>query len=60
MLRSVATSLYLIVIVCTQPSADDHGKYAEQGYEDGKPFILCSKAYPSQSLFAATISRRSV
>jgi hypothetical protein len=44
MLRSVATSLYLIVIVCTQPSADDHGKHAKQGYQDGKPFILCSKA----------------
>jgi hypothetical protein len=43
-LRSGATSSYLVVIVCTQPSADDHGKHAKQGYQDGKPFILCSKA----------------
>jgi hypothetical protein len=31
-LRSGATSLYLVLIVCTQPSAYNHGKYAEQGY----------------------------
>ena len=49
----------LVVIVCTQPCAGGHGKQAKQGYQDGKPFILCSKAHAGGSP-SATISRRSV